>query len=95
MFPAPQGGLLNLDNFRSREWSPAIEAGAISLPARIYDLRSTFASVALAAGISSFELAKVMGSSIEMLERHYGSLLDGAGSGIANRLAAFEAAQGV
>ena len=31
-----------------------------------------------------------MGTSIEMIERHYGTLLDGAGAGIAGRLAAFE-----
>jgi integrase len=24
IFPAPEGGLLNLDNFRSREWVPAV-----------------------------------------------------------------------
>ena len=49
IFPAPKGGLLKLDNFRRREWALAIEAGAIHAPARIYDLRSTFASGALAA----------------------------------------------
>jgi hypothetical protein len=37
------------------------------------------------------ELARVMGTSIEMIERHYGVLLDGSGAGIAGRLAAFEA----
>jgi len=41
LISAERGGLLNLDNFRRREWAPAIEAGAISKPARIYDLRST------------------------------------------------------
>ena len=34
-----------------------------------------------------------MGTSIEMIERHYGTLLQGAAAGIASRLAAFEAAQ--
>ncbi len=68
LFPAPHGGLLNLDNFRRREWSPAIEASGVRGPARIYDLRSTFASNALAAGVSVFELARVMGTSIEMIE---------------------------
>jgi integrase len=90
LFPAPHGGLLNLDNFRRREWSPAIEASGLRRPARIYDLRSTFASNALAAGVSAFELARVMGTSIEMIERHYGALLDGSGAAIASRLAAFE-----
>jgi hypothetical protein len=65
----------------------------VTTPARIYDLRSTFASNALAAGIDVFELARVMGTSIEMIERHYGTLLQGAAAGIASRLAAFEAAQ--
>ncbi len=94
LWPAPAGGVLNLDNFRRREWAPAITAGAITRPARIYDLRSTFASNSLAAGIDVFELARVMGTSIEMIERHYGTLLTGSAAGIASRLAAFEAAQG-
>lgn len=71
----------------------AIEASGVRRPARIYDLRSTFASTALAAGIAVFELAKIMGTSVEMIERHYGSLLDGAGASIASRLRAFEAEQ--
>jgi hypothetical protein len=66
VFPAVRGGVLNLDNWRRREWAPAIEAAAVRKPARIYDLRSTFASHALAAGIGAFELAKVMGTSIEI-----------------------------
>jgi hypothetical protein len=41
--------------------------------ARIYDLRSTFASNALAAGVTVFELARV-GTSVAMVERHYGTL---------------------
>jgi integrase len=53
LFPAPAGGLLRLDNFRRREWGPAVEAAAVARPARIYDLRSTFASNALAAGVTS------------------------------------------
>ena len=67
-----QGGILHLDNFRHREWVPAIEAAGIERPARIYDIRYTFASNALAAGISLFELAKIMGTSVKMIERHYG-----------------------
>lgn len=91
LFPAPEGGLMNLDNWRRREWAPAVDAAAIRRPARIYDLRSTFASDALAAGVSVFELARVMGTSVRMIERHYGALLDGAGASIAARLDAFDA----
>jgi hypothetical protein len=92
LFPAPGGGLMNLDNFRRREWGPAVEGAGVRRPARLYDLRSTYASNSLAAGIDVFELSRVMGTSIEMIERHYGTLLTGAAAGIAERQAAFEAA---
>jgi len=91
LFAAPEGGILNLDNFRSREWAPAVEAAGVATPARIYDLRSTFASDALAARVTVFELARIMGTSVDMIERHYGTLLDGAGEGIASRLDALDA----
>jgi integrase len=83
--------VLNLDNWRSREWAPAVEAAGVATPARIYDLRSTFASDALAAGVGVFSLARVMGTSVRMIERHYGRLLDGSGEAFANRLNAFDA----
>ena len=73
-------------NWRRRTWAPAVEASGVRRPARIYDLRSTFASDALAAGVSVFELARIMGNSVRMIERHYGALLDGAGAEIASRL---------
>lgn len=91
LFPAPAGGLLNLDNFRRREWAPAVEASGVARPAGIYDLRSTFASNALAAGVAVFELARIMGTSGRMVELHYGMLLDGARSAIAGRLDALDA----
>jgi integrase len=92
LFPAPEGGPLNLNNFRRSVWTPAVKASGVERPARIYDLRSTFASNALAAGVTVFELAKVMGTSVPMIERHYGALLDGAGAAIAGRLDAHKAA---
>jgi integrase len=91
LFPAPEGGPLNLNNFRRRVWAPAIKSAGIDTPARIYDLRSTFASNALAAGVTVFELAKVMGTSVAMVERHYGTLIGGAHAGITGRLDALEA----
>lgn len=93
LFPAPQGGPLNLDNWRGRFWAPAVEASGIDRPARPYDTRSTYASNAIHAGVGLFELAAVMGTSTRMIERHYGRLLDGAGAGIAARLDAFHAEQ--
>jgi integrase len=90
LFPAPDGGPLSLNNFRRREWAPAVTASGIAKPARIYDLRSTFASNALAAAVTVFELAKVMGTSVAMIERHYGTLIGGAHAGIVGRLDAIE-----
>jgi integrase len=91
IFPAQRGGVVNLDNWRRRIWTPAIEASGIPKPARIYDLRSTFASDALAAGVPIFTLARIMGTSVRMIERHYGALLDGAGADIADTLDALDA----
>ena len=92
VFAAPGGGPLNLDNFRRREWAPAVEAANVTTPATPYDLRDTFASNALHAGVTVFELARVMGTSVRMIERHYGALVDGAHAGITDRLDALDAA---
>jgi integrase len=91
LIPARRGGPFDVNNFCRREWAPAIEASGVRKPARIYDLRSTFASNALAAGVSVFELARIMGTSVAMIERSYGTLIEGAGADIARRLGAFEA----
>src|SRR5262249_55343659 len=39
LFRSPEGGPLNLNNFRRRAWTPAVEASGVTKPARIYDLR--------------------------------------------------------
>lgn len=41
---------------------------------RVYDLRHTFATFALRAGISTFDLSRCMGASMTMIDRHYGHL---------------------
>ena len=53
--------------------------------------RSTFASNALAAGITMFELARIMGTSAKMIEQHYGTLIDTAHGAILSRLEGFGA----
>ena len=52
VFAGPRRGPFDLANFRRREWGRAIESAGVKKPARLYDLRSTFASNALAAGIT-------------------------------------------
>jgi integrase len=74
VFPAERGGYLDLHNFRNREWKPAQRAAGIEPLRRIYDLRHTFATFALRAGISTFDLSRYMGASLTMIARHYGHL---------------------
>jgi hypothetical protein len=40
----------------------------------VYDLRHTFVTFALRAGISTFDLSRYMGASLTMIDRHYGHL---------------------
>ncbi len=54
--PAPQGGYIGLDTWRTREWYDAVDAAGIERHGP-YHLRHTFATEALAAGISTWELA--------------------------------------
>jgi integrase len=94
VFGGPNGGPFDLANFRRREWRPAIESAGVTKPARVYDLRSTFASNALAAGITVYELARIMGTSVSMIEAHYGALLDTAHTALLDRLESFGALEG-
>jgi integrase len=72
--PAVRGGYLDLHNFRNRAWKPAQRTGGIEPLRRVYDLRHTFATFALGAGISTFDLSRYMGTSLAMIDRHYGHL---------------------
>ena len=85
LFYGPRGAHVNLRNFRRREWHPAIEAAGIP-PRRIYDLRSTFASQALAAGVPVF--ARIMGTSVRMIEPTTGRQ-QGSGDAIRGKLDAY------
>jgi integrase len=52
-----------------------MERKAAGLPhRRIYDMRHTFATWSVAAGMSIFTLSRRMGTSVEMIDRTYGHL---------------------
>jgi integrase len=85
VFPAPMGGHIGLDTWRTRDWYPALDAAGISRRGP-YCLRHTFASEALAAGISTFELARLMGTSLQMIDRTYGHLTHDSETTILARL---------
>jgi integrase len=71
LFPAPTGGYIGLDTWRTREWYDALDAAGIARRGP-YHLRHTFATEALAAGISTWELSRIMGTSVAMIDRTYG-----------------------
>jgi integrase len=85
VFPAPRGGYLRLDNWRHRDWYPALDAAGLERRGP-YGLRHTFATEALHAGVSVFELARVMGTSVEMIDRTYGHLASDSEASIRARL---------
>jgi integrase len=74
VFPGERGAHLDLHNWRARHWKPAVDAAGLS-GRTPYSLRHTFASWAIAAGVGLFELSRLMGTSIEQLDKTYGHLL--------------------
>lgn len=74
LFPGDGGGYLNLHEWRRDEWTPAVRAAGLEHRSP-YALRHTYASFAIAAGVSLFELARFMGTSVEQIDRTYGHLL--------------------
>jgi hypothetical protein len=62
--------VVDLHNFRNRYWKWAQIAACIVPLHRVYDLRRTFATLALRAGLSTFDLSRYMGTSLTMIDRH-------------------------
>lgn len=58
VFPASDGGHFDVHNFRNRHWRPAQEAAGIERRRRVYAPRHTFATFALRAGVSTFDLSR-------------------------------------
>jgi integrase len=68
VFPGDRGSHLDLHSWRRDEWTTAVEAAG--LPKRTpYAMRHTFASFAIAAGVSLFYLARLMGSSVDQIDK--------------------------
>jgi|SRR5579871_1479194 len=62
------------DSFSKHEWHRALRACGIR-PRKFYATRHTFISVALTRGWNLKALAEYCGTSVAMIERHYGSFL--------------------
>ena len=78
LFPATSGAHVDLDNWRRREWRPAIVAAGLDGRLTPYGMRHTYASFALDAGVSIFELARLMGTSVRVIDSTYGHLVRGS-----------------
>ncbi len=74
LFPNADGGHLDFRNFNRRHWKPVQKAAGIDPLRDLYDLRHTYATFALRAGVPVFALSRFMGTSIAMIDLHYGHL---------------------
>src|SRR6266508_3246863 len=74
LFPNARGGHLDFRNFNRRHWKPVQKTVGIEPLRDLYDLRHTYATFALRAGVPVFALSRFMGTSIAMIDLHYGHL---------------------
>jgi hypothetical protein len=74
LFPNSRGGYVDFRNFNRRQWKPVQRAVGIEPLRDLYDLRHTYATFALRAGVPVFALSRFMGTSIAMIDLHYGHL---------------------
>ena len=74
LFPNTRGGHLDFRNFNRRHWKPVQKRVGIEPLRDLYDLRHTYATFALRAGVPVFALSRFMGTSIAMIDLHYGHL---------------------
>jgi integrase len=77
VLPGERGGYLSLHNWRRDVWNPSVRAAGLDHRTP-YALRHTFASFAIAASVSLFELARFMGTSVDQIDATYGHLLPDA-----------------
>ena len=74
LFPNADGGHLDFRNFNRRHWKPVQKAAGVDPLRDLYDLRHTYATCALRAGVPVFASSRSMGTSIAMIDLHYGHL---------------------
>jgi integrase len=74
LFPNVRGGRIDFRVFGRRHWRPAQIAAGVEPVRGLYDMRHTYATFALRAGVPVFAVSRFIGSSIAMIDRHYGHL---------------------
>jgi integrase len=73
LFPGRGGGYVNWDWFGRAVWRPALAAAGVQHQ-RPYDMRHTYATDSIAAGVDLFTLSRRMGTSLEQIDKTYGHL---------------------
>ena len=95
LFPSRhRSDYISLDHWRRQDWNPALRAAELQHRSP-YALRHTYASFAIASGVSLFELARFMGTSVAQIDATYGHLLPDARERAKSALDAFVATSDV
>jgi len=76
VFTTQTGTPLDAERFVEKHWRRALRATNVR-PRRFYDTRHTFISAALTRGTNLKWLADYCGTSVDMIERHYGRYMHG------------------
>ena len=74
VFPNSRGGRIDFRVFGRRHWKPAQIAAGVEPVRGLYEMRHTYATFALRAGIPVFAVSRFIGASIAMIDVHYGHL---------------------
>ena len=77
LFPGSRGGHLDLHKLPRASLEARASRRTCLEYRRPYDLRHTYATFSIAAGVSLFALARRMGTSLEMIDKTYGHLAPG------------------
>ena len=76
MFPGPRGAPLRPNNWRKRDFGPAVERSGLA-PLSPHDLRHTAASFLIAEGANPWMLAEILGHrDTRMIDLVYGHLFE-------------------
>lgn len=72
VFPSPQGKFIDQHNFANRGWRNIVAACRVAYR-KPYQTRHTFISLCVAANVNSTLIARWVGTSSRMIDKHYGA----------------------
>ena len=87
LFPTPRGKAMRSNNFKRRDYDPAVEAAGLPLGLWVHDLRHTAASLAIHSGASVKSVQRMLGhASAKITLDVYAGLFDQELSDVAARM---------